>query len=199
MNALAIALPALVALQRVLELALSRKHRRATRDVPGADAEPRSAFAAMVLVHAALVVLPPLEQALWPPDSPSGWPVAARIAALGVFAAAQGLRYWAIRSLGTAWNVRAHVTPELGVCVRGPYRWIRHPNYLAVLLEFAAVPLALGSWRSFLLLNALHAPVLLLRIRREERLLFRVPGYAEAMGSKGRFLPRALAAAEARA
>ncbi|MBI5362513.1 MAG: hypothetical protein HZA53_04985 [Planctomycetes bacterium] len=195
MNALAIALPACVALQRVLELAHSRRNRRATRDVPGADAEPRSAFAAMVMAHAALVVLPPLEAALWPTE----WPFAAGAGALVVFAAAQVLRYWAIRSLGKAWNVAAHVTPDLGVCARGPYRWIRHPNYLAVLLEFAAVPLALGSWRSFLLLNALHTPVLFLRIRREERLLFRVPGYAAAMGSKGRFLPHVFAPAEARA
>ncbi len=110
--------------------------------------------------------------------------------ALVVFAAAQGLRYWAIRPLGAAWNVRARVTPALGVSTRGPYRFVRHPNYLAVVLEFLAVPLALGSWRSTLLLNLVHAPILARRIRREEALLFRIPAYAAAMSSKGRLLPR---------
>lgn len=179
-------LPACLAAQRVLELLWSRRNRRAGAALAGTTADAPPAFAAMVLAHVGLVLLPPLEALTFPGE----WPAAVRVAALGVYVAAQGLRYWAIRSLGAAWNVRAHVTPALGVSARGPYRWIRHPNYLAVLLEFAAVPLALGSWRSFLVLDALHALVLARRIRREEALLFRVPGYAEAMGPKGRFLPR---------
>lgn len=181
-------LPAFVGAQRVLELAWSRRNERAADSSAsgGALAESRAAFGAMVVAHAGLVVLPPLEaEFLVPLDAP--W---LRAAALGVFVLAQALRYWAIRSLGTAWNVRARVTPELGVSTRGPYRFVRHPNYLAVVLEFVAVPLALGSWRSALLLNAFHAPVLALRIRREEALLFQVPGYAAVMRAKGRLLPR---------
>ena len=184
-----IALGLVVAAQRLGELAWSRRLERAVARRPGALAESRVAFGAMFAAHAGLVVLPPLEAALLPVVLPD----AVRLAALGVFLAAQCLRYWAIRSLGPAWNVRARVTPELGVSTRGPYRWIRHPNYLAVLLEFAAVPVAAGSPWSALLLNAVHTPILLARIRREEALLASIPGYARAMAGKGRFFPRARA------
>jgi methyltransferase len=84
-----------------------------------------------------------------------------------------------------AWTLAAVLLVE-----RGPYRWIRHPNYLAVLLEFAAVPLAFGAWRSWIALNLLHLPLMLRRIVQEERLLRAIPRYAERMSAKGRFLPR---------
>jgi methyltransferase len=72
----------------------------------------------------------------------------------------------------------------------GPYRWIRHPNYLAVVVEILALPLAGGAWLSALGLSALDAVVLFDRIRDEERLLREVPGYEEAFGRKARFIPR---------
>jgi methyltransferase len=73
--------------------------------------------------------------------------------------------------------------------VTGPYRWIRHPNYLAVSLEFLALPLAGGAWLSALALSAIDAAVLADRIRHEERLLAEVPGYQRAFGTKARFIP----------
>jgi len=87
--------------------------------------------------------------------SGSGWQPALRSRWCGrrsaVAALAQGLRYWSILSLGRAWNARAVVDPDLGFVESGPYRWIRHPNYLAVLLEFLAVPIVFGAWRSWIL------------------------------------------------
>jgi methyltransferase len=100
------------------------------------------------------------------------------------------VRYWAIRTLGASWNARAVVDPARGFVARGPYRFVRHPNYLAMLVECLSIPLVLGAWRSALVLNLLHAWVLARRIRAEERLLFALPGYAETMGTKGRLLPR---------
>jgi methyltransferase len=140
----------------------------------------------MIAVHAGLLVLPPAESVLLGARAPEAvlWP------AIVVAALAQLLRYWSILSLGRAWNARAVVDPSLGFVERGPYRWIRHPNYLAVILEFSAVPAAFGAWRAWILLNLLHAPILFRRIAREERLLERIPGYAQRMGTKGRFLPR---------
>jgi len=93
-------------------------------------------------------------------------------------------------SLGPAWNARAVVDPSQAVVVRGPYRWIRHPNYLAVLLEFTAIPLAFGAPLSWVVLNLLHAPLIVRRIQAEERALHALPGYAAAMETKARFLPR---------
>ncbi|MGH7150595.1 MAG: isoprenylcysteine carboxylmethyltransferase family protein [Planctomycetota bacterium] len=178
------ALLAAVALQRVAELRHSRRNLART-GAGAATANDARHFGAMVAVHSGLIALPAAEVSL----RGRGAPVGLFSAALALFLAAQVLRYWAIVSLGRAWNVRAVVDPGLGVVAEGPYRWIRHPNYLAILLEFLAVPAAGGAWVSLVVLNLLHAPLLARRIRREEALLGRVPGYAKAMEGKGRFLP----------
>lgn len=104
-------------------------------------------------------------------------------------AAATGLRWWSIRSLGDQWNVRAVVPNNLQPVQSGPYRWIRHPNYLAVILEFAALPMAGGAWISAIGLSVLDGVVLLDRIAAEESLLFEVLAYQEAFSDKARFIP----------
>ena len=195
---------AFVALQRVCELAYSRRNVARIREedphagVGASDGNPAATggsslaagssldWASMIAVHTLVLVLPLLEVS-WlhrvaPP--PLAW------IAYACFALAQALRYWAIASLGRAWNARAVVDPRLGIVSHGPYRWIRHPNYLAVLIEFSAIPLAGGAWISWIVVNVLHAPVLVRRIRAEEALLRRVPGYAERMDDRNRFLPR---------
>jgi methyltransferase len=173
-----------VALQRLAELAHSRRNLARTGSGATAANDARH-FGAMVAVHSGLIALPAVEVSM----RGQGAPVGLFAVALAVYLTAQGVRYWAISSLGRAWNARAVVDPALGVVTGGPYRWIRHPNYLAILLEFLAVPAAGGAWISMVLLNALHLPLLARRIQREEALLGRVPGYAEAMAGKGRFLP----------
>ncbi|TAH34457.1 MAG: hypothetical protein EYC70_16075 [Planctomycetota bacterium] len=174
------------AAQRLAELAWSRRNLRRQARSPGVAAASRRAFAGMVALHAGLIVLPGLE-VLW---RGRGAPAALAVPAGLAWGLAQALRYWSLQALGTAWNVRAVVSSEAGIVSRGPYRWIRHPNYLAVILEFLAIPAAGGAWIALLALNLAHAPVLARRIRAEERLLFRIPGYREQMGGKGRFLPR---------
>jgi methyltransferase len=77
------------------------------------------------------------------------------------------------------------VTPATG----GPYRYIRHPNYAAVCLEFLALPLAGGATRSATSLSCLNAVVLACRIRAEERLLARSPAYRRAFEGRARFIP----------
>jgi methyltransferase len=71
----------------------------------------------------------------------------------------------------------------------GPYRWVRHPNYLAVILEFAALPVAVGAYPEAVLLSMANAAVLVPRIRAEEALLEGVPGYREAFAGIPRLLP----------
>jgi methyltransferase len=162
--------------------------RDATR---GVDDAPRAAgssadWAAMIAVHVALLALPAGEVA-WLGASASDaqfWSCAA------LYAGAQALRYWSIASLGSAWNARSLVDRRAGCVASGPYRWIRHPNYAAVLVEFSAIPLALGAWRAWIVLNLAHAWILARRIAAEERLLADVPGYAERMHGKPRFIPR---------
>jgi methyltransferase len=179
---------ACVALQRIAELVLT--HRRLAA-LPAHEraraADGKWAWRAMVMLHTALIIVPACEVHLLARRPPL-WLFTG---SLVVFAAAQLLRYWAIASAGPAWNARAVVAPSMKVSARGPYRFIRHPNYVAVLVEFSAVPLAGGAWIAWIVLNALHAPVIAARIRAEEKLLATLPEWNTAMSSKGRFLPRA--------
>src|SRR5205085_10721188 len=115
-------------------------------------------------------------------------PVRVQACALAGLAAALGLRLWVIRTLGSAWSVTAHVDPATAVATTGPYRYIRHPNYVAVALEFACLPVAVGAVPEALILSAANAAVLLPRIRAEERLLDALPGYREAFAGVPRFI-----------
>lgn len=172
-------LVAALAIQRGRELQLSKRLERAH---PGRRAAAGT-FPLMVTAHLALFVLPPLEARLAHRRArrPGLW--------LGVLAAATGLRWWSISSLGPQWNVRAAVPSDLRPVATGPYRWVRHPNYLAVILEFLALPMAGGAWISAIGLSVLDGAVLLDRIRAEEALLFEAPGYAKAFSDKARFIP----------
>jgi methyltransferase len=110
-------------------------------------------------------------------------------AALGVVGAGV-LRVWAIRSLGKHWNVRVVDSTRLGVVTSGPYRFVRHPNYVAVFLELLLLPLVQGAWLTAALGSALHILVLRRRILLEEAVLMASPAYRASMGDKPRFLPR---------
>lgn len=165
---------------RLAELGVSRRNLRGSpRVAPGADG-----FAAIVALHLGLFLLPPAEIA-WRGRRPGR--------GLGVWAAleaaATGLRWWSIRSLGRSWNVRAVVEPGFRPSVRGPYRWVRHPNYLALILEFWALPMLGGAWASAVLLSGLHGLAIARRIRAEERSLEQEVSYRELFAKKARFLP----------
>lgn len=173
-----------LACERLYELAVSRRHLKSSSAFERAGED--SLFPVMASLNVALIALPALEVWLLRPVVPI-WLFALCAA---VLALAQVLRWSAVATLGRSWNVRAVVTPELGFTARGPYRFVRHPNYVAVILEFLALPAAGGAWISLALLNLLHAPVLAHRIRVEEEMLFAIPGYREVMGSKNRLVPR---------
>lgn len=174
-----VGLTALVGAQRLRELALSRRNERGVR---GSRAAART-YPLMVAAHAGLCTLPLVEVALRRrrPRAPALW--------LGLLGAATALRWWSIGTLGASWNVRAVVPSDLRPVARGPYRFVRHPNYLAVALEFVALPLAGGATWSAVGLSVLDALVLADRIREEERLLGEVPGYEEAFAGRARLVP----------
>jgi methyltransferase len=94
-----------------------------------------------------------------------GWP------ALAVLAAAQGLRYWTISTLGERWTTRVLVPPGESLVAGGPFRFVRHPNYLAVALEIAALPLVHTAWLTALLFSLANAVLLRARIGVEEKAL----------------------------
>lgn len=90
---------------------------------------------------------------------------------LTIVVAAQALRWWCIRTLGMRWNTRIVVLPKLALVAGGPYRWFRHPNYVAVVAEGVALPLVHTAWLTAALFTGLNAWLLTLRIRAEDAAL----------------------------
>lgn len=172
----------LMAAARVGELLVARRLTRQANE-RGAKPKREAAFVVMVVLHVLPFVLGPLEVILLdPPFRP--WLFVVCAAALVVLF---GLRFWTLRTLGAMWNVR--IVEPATVVVAGPYRFIRHPNYAIVIAELFVMPLAHGCIVTCAVLSALNAAVLFSRIRTEEKVLFALPGYAEAMGAKKRFIP----------
>jgi methyltransferase len=99
------------------------------------------------------------------------WVPSLGAAMLAVLAISMLLRYWVIASLGGRWTTRAVYVPGDPLVVEGPFRWMRHPNYAAVVAEFAAVPLIHGAWVTALAYSAGNALLLRRRVRAEEALL----------------------------
>lgn len=175
--------------QRLAELAYSgRNERRVRRIEPDAPQAASWAFRWITVANLALFTLPALERALRGRRPPL---VVERLGWSGALAGL-GLRLWAIATLGQQWNVRALVPRDLHVIDAGPYRFIRHPNYLALMLEFAGLPLIGGAYVCAVALSGLNGLLLAARIADEEALLERVPEYRRLMGAKPRFLPRLL-------
>lgn len=165
---------------RLVELAVSA--RRVRRRPEALVAEP-TLFPAMAAVHTGLVVLPVAEVVLL--DRPFVPAIGA--AAVGVLLAATALRVWTLRTIGASWNVRV-VVPGT-VVTGGPYAYVRHPNYLAVILEVLALPLVHTAVASALLLSLANGWVLWRRIRTEEAVLARLPAWRAAFADRPRLVP----------
>ncbi|MES1165404.1 MAG: isoprenylcysteine carboxylmethyltransferase family protein [Verrucomicrobiota bacterium] len=170
---------------RLIEMTLSRRHQRALAK-QGAPLLPERAFLAMVILHTGVIAGAAIEVvALHRRFVP-----AVGIPALIALLAANLLRWWVIATLGVHWNVRVVRSMELGVVTGGPYRYIRHPNYVAVFLELLALPLVHGAVVTAVVGSALHVLVLRRRIALEESVLMADETYRSAMGGKPRFIPR---------
>ena len=159
-----------VALQRLFELRLSRRHERWLRG-KGAVERGRGHYPLMVMIHALWLVSTLVEGLLRGPELPAWWPLP-----LVAFLLVQPLRYWAILSLGPYWNVRVLVVPGTRLVRRGPYRYFPHPNYVVVAVEVLTFPLIFGAWITALVFTALNALFLYTRIRTENRALRELTG-----------------------
>ena len=155
-----------VALERLAELVLARRHARWAFARGGREAGAGH-YPVMVVLHTALLVGCLVE--VWSADRPFlpvlGW------AALALALGSQALRWWCIAALGPRWNTRVIVVPDLPLVMRGPYRWLAHPNYVAVVVEGVALPLVHTAWVTAVVFTAANAALLSVRIRTENRAL----------------------------
>jgi methyltransferase len=159
-------LVALVAAERIVELVVSARHLAWARERGGVETGAGH-YPFMAAVHTLLLVSCVVEVHV--ADRPFvpwlGWPM------LAVVAGTQALRWWCVHTLGPQWNTRIVVVPDLPLVARGPYRVLRHPNYVAVVLEVAALPLVHTAWVTALVFSLLNVAVLSIRIPAEQRAL----------------------------
>lgn len=175
---------ALLSVERLYELALSRRN-AARAFAAGALEVGLRHYRVMTLFHTAFLVSCVAEPWLLGREFPGLPGLVALIFAL----LAQSLRYWAISTLGDRWNTRVIVMPGTPPVTGGPYRFIKHPNYVAVVIELVAVPLIYGGWITAAVFSIGNAVLLTVRIRAEERALGQQ--WQQAFAGKGRFLPGA--------
>lgn len=156
-----VALILLVAVERVAELVVSKRNLEWSKANGGREFGAGH-YPVMVALHTGLLTGAVLEARtrkrwIWP--------------AFWVVLAAQALRWWCITTLGKQWNTRVVVVPGAPRIVGGPYRLVPHPNYVAVILEGAALPLVGGAWITAGVFSVANALLLRTRIRVEDEAL----------------------------
>ncbi len=171
-----------VALERGVELVLSARNARLARARGGVETG-QGHYPVMAVFHGVFLLACALEVVLLHRPFPGavGW------VALAVVLGTQGLRYWAIATLGWRWNTRIVVVPGAAPVTGGPYRFVRHPNYVAIIAEMVALPLVHGAWMTALVFSLGNAWLLRVRIRAEEHALG--APWEQAFAGRPRFVP----------
>ena len=155
-----------VALERAAELVIAQRNLSFSRARGGIEFGARH-YPVMVVIHTGLLAGCLVEAiGLHRPFIPGlGWPM------LAIVLAAQGLRWWCIATLGKQWNTRVVVVPGAARVADGPYRYLSHPNYVAVIAEGVALPLVHTAWITALVFTVLNAVLLRTRIKVENAAL----------------------------
>jgi methyltransferase len=148
----------LVAAQRLGELAYARRNESRLRACGAVESGARH-YPLFILLHGAWLLAVFL---LIPADRAPSWPL------LAVFVLLQAARVWVVATLGPYWTTRVLSLPGAPLVRRGPYRWVRHPNYLVVAAEIAVLPLAFDAWAIAIVFSLANALLLRHRIGIEE-------------------------------
>jgi methyltransferase len=151
-----------IACERVAELVVSARHAKALLRRGGVE-YGFGHFPVMIALHVALIAGCVLEPLL----GHRTFIPALGAAMLAVTLAANALRWWCIATLGERWTARVIVLPGAPLVRSGPYRWFAHPNYVAVIVEGAALPLTGSAWITACAFTVLNAALLTVRIRTE--------------------------------
>ena len=176
---------AMVGIGRLAELRISRRNQRQL-EKQGVRKVSEPHFRWMVLLHGGVLAGAAVEVTmLHRPLIPA---LAIPMAVL--FVLANMLRWWVVGTLAEHWNVEVMASSRVGVVTSGPYRWVRHPNYVAVVIELFALPMMHTAWITALAGTAANLEILRRRLGVEDGVLMADASYRAAMGTKPRFLPR---------
>jgi methyltransferase len=165
----------LVALERLAELVVSKRNAAWSLERGGVESG-QGHFPVMVALHTGLLAAMVVEALVRRPEVPAAlaWSM------LALVVASQALRWWCIATLGRRWNTRVIVVPGLPPVTGGPYRVFKHPNYVAVVVEGAALPLLHACWLTAVGFTVLNAALLTVRIRCENAALATLPAVSRA-------------------
>lgn len=152
-------------IQRISELFLAKRNERATRK-EGAVEYDREGYKYIVLLHTGFIISLLAEKILLDRELNSF-----SLLLFVIFILTQVLRYWALHSLGIYWNTRILVVPGLNLVKKGPYKYLKHPNYIAVITEIAVIPLIFSCYITSVVFTVLNAITLRRRINIEEKAL----------------------------
>jgi methyltransferase len=175
-----------ILIQRLTELMIAKKNEQWMKG-KGAIEFGTKHYQVMVVMHVLFLVSFVAEKITFNRSLSGMW-----VALLIVFAGTQILRIWAISSLGKFWNTKIIVLPKADVIRSGPYRYIKHPNYLVVSIEFLIIPLLFNAYITACIFSLINAIVLVARIRAEEQALRELTEYDGTFQSSNRFFPKLL-------
>lgn len=163
----------IVILQRLTELVIAKNNEK-RMIAQGAYEVGARHYPAIVLLHTAFFVSLLLEVVIRKPSLSPLWGVL-----LTVFLLTQLLRVWCLASLGKYWNTKIIILPGADVVMKGPYKFIRHPNYVIVAIEILVLPMIFGAYITAILFTLLNAWMMSVRIPQEERALKETTNYKE--------------------
>ena len=162
-----------VILQRLVELLIAKRNEKWMRS-QGAFEAGAAHYPIMVAMHATFFISLLLEVVVFERALSPFWTVL-----LGIFLLTQAARIWCLISLGKFWNTKIIILPGATVVQKGPYQWIRHPNYVIVTIELLVLPLLFGAYFTAILYSLLNIWMLSVRIPAEEKALKEATNYRE--------------------
>lgn len=151
-----------VVLQRLAELVIAKRNEKKSLAAGGVEYD-RKGYAGIVIMHTMFFISLGAEYFYFEHSLNEFW-----IIFLILFIAAQGLRYWAIISLGSMWNTRIIIIPGRRLVRSGPYKFLKHPNYIAVITELAVIPLMFSCFYTAVIFSVVNLLLLKRRIEIEE-------------------------------
>ncbi|MGG0277897.1 isoprenylcysteine carboxyl methyltransferase family protein [Bacillus rhizoplanae] len=173
----------LIVMQRLIELAVAKRNERYMKQ-KGALEFGKAHYKYIVLLHTSFLISIFLEVTIFHRQLSPIWYILLTFLFL-----TQLLRVWTITSLGSYWNTKIIVLPNASVTTKGPYKFIRHPNYMIVILEILLIPLLFQAYITAVVFSFLNLAVLSIRIREEEKALIEITNYKEAFQYISRFRP----------
>jgi methyltransferase len=173
----------IIIVQRVSELFIARRNETYMKSM-GGEEHGRDHYPLIVAVHLLFLLSFTIEVIVFNKEVSPLW-----MMILPIILITQIIRYWAVFSLGPFWNTKIIIVPDLEVVAKGPYRFMRHPNYLVVAVEILFLPIFFQAYATAILFTVLNAAILTIRISAEEKALMQHTDYKKSFINKRRFIP----------